>query len=103
MKLTRVDSAYSPQPEAINTQRQFVGAFGKCETEVIAGWLVEYCQHRGKGWAPFSQVDFKVYCLDRGHHFYERHTPYHWLEEDDGQHYFTKEFVTHCHEASLKR
>ena len=43
-------------PKDINTEKHFIGAFGKWEMEEAARWIVRFCQLRGL-WVSFSLQD----------------------------------------------
>lgn len=56
------------KPEDIDASKHLFGAFGHSETEVSAGWIVRYCQERGKGWDDFSYEDIEAYYRQKGLH-----------------------------------
>ena len=42
-------------PSTIPTTKQFLGAFGHCETEISANWIVQFCTEANEdSWAPFA-------------------------------------------------
>lgn len=64
-------TGYYIQPDDIDVKncRHFFDAFGHCETEISARWIVRFCQNRCKGWEPFTYADIeKFYNDDKGFH-----------------------------------
>jgi hypothetical protein len=60
------DAEYPIRPCHINTQTHFWGAFGNCETEISANWIVRLCQKRGD-WGPFPFSELEALYNERGH------------------------------------
>ena len=52
---------YPIQPESIDTQKTFAGAFGHIDTAISARIAVELAQKNG-GWMPFSKDNINEYC-----------------------------------------
>ncbi len=95
-------------PRDINTKKHFWDAFGKCETESAALWIVMLMQSRGM-WSSFTHTEIQ--------NFYRASNKSH-ADEDfdfcglDSGGYLTKKryryevtpgFITRCHESSPAR
>lgn len=71
-------------PMDISTDKHFFGAFGNCETEISANWIVAYCQKQ-KSWKAFTRKDltnFYTEKLGRKESF--------WLNGLDNEKYLTE-------------
>lgn len=71
-------------PIEINTDKHFFGAFGNCETEISARWIVRFCQKQ-RSWKTFTRKDltnFYVKELGRVENF--------WLNGLDKEKYLTE-------------
>ncbi len=50
------------RPSSIDATKHFYGAFGHCQTEFSAGWIVRFCQQRtGDNWRPFTRADLLAF------------------------------------------
>jgi hypothetical protein len=61
MRLVTHEENYPIQPAAIDASRHFFGAFNNTETEISAGWLIRFFQHRGESWKPFTHEEIEAY------------------------------------------
>ena len=93
------------KPEHIDTGEHFWNAFGKCEKEITARWVVRFCQQRGD-WGPFHETELTKFY----HEGMEREESFHWnglgdngIEFADGMVFIQHEFVTACFKASPKK
>jgi hypothetical protein len=106
--MVRVITPTSPcpiQPKDIDTSRHFWEAFSNNETDISAGWLVRFAQHRNDGWKPFTLADIEAFYQPHGHRgftFNRLVCPHGdtWIVcATDGYH-FTYGFVARCFGAS---
>jgi hypothetical protein len=52
---------YHLQPADIDASRHLFDAFDHHETEISAGWIVEFMQARGEGWVPFTYEEIDAF------------------------------------------
>lgn len=108
-----LESAQYPiRPDDINTDRHFFGAFGKCEVEIVARYVVRLCQESG-GWKAFAREDLNRFYQENGglnERVFNRRpsVPFHWLNEKllvqrpDGKYCVTDLFIKRCFSSSPK-
>lgn len=118
MKIKEIDEdleffPYYIRPEDIDASRHFLGAFGKAEVEIVAQYVVRFCQQLG-GWKAFIKEDLEKFYLENGGRnemvFNRRDTfPFHWLNEKllvqrpDGKCCVTDLFIERCFRSSPKK
>jgi len=124
-KIITAGEDFHIQPSDINAQEHFFDAFGNSETEISAGWIVQFLQERGQGWKPFTYEDINSFYARKysnGFHFNRlveaemvppslarafagHHDPLvpvggGWIVLDnEGKYYVTDEFITRCHKS----
>lgn len=98
------------KPSDIDTSRHFWSAFGNCETEISARWIVRFCQDRNS-WEPFTYDELNSFCAANGHkgNFWFNHLIKHdfvqrsmpdGIPQKDDLYYVTHRFICRCYEAS---
>jgi hypothetical protein len=101
MNLTKIKKP-SDTPIApcdIDAKHHFWEAFGNCESEVSARWLVTLAQEAGS-WQPFTIEDIERFYRARGFRRFLFNGISEWLIKDNGQYYYTIEFVAQCYASS---
>lgn len=91
------------QPKDINAKAHFYDAFGHLETEISAGWIVRFCQERGKGWEPFSKAEIEAFYQSKGLHdgfLFNGLDTQGFIEKKDEMYYITPDFVSRCFRSS---
>jgi len=91
------------QPNDINAKQHFFDAFNNHETEISAGWIVRFCQGRGRRWEPFPLAELERFYNARGHKdfwFNRLLNPGNGVRLEDGTVYIEHEFVARCWKAS---
>ena len=89
---------YSPQPNDINTERHFYGAFGDYGMERVANLIIRMSQTVGLGWQPFTQVKLSRFANVHKSSF-EKLVKYGFLVRKKRLYYFTNEFIYNCHHS----
>ena len=92
------------KPSDIDTSKHFFDAFGNCETEISAWWIVKFCQARNS-WAPFFYDELNSFYTANGYKgrfWFNRLTQEDFVQEKDGFYHITHRFVCRCYEASPK-
>ena len=110
------------KPEHIDASQHLFNAFDHSETEVSAGWIIRFLQHRGQGWAPFTDKEINAFYARKYKHSFgfnrlvnpqmippsliRAFEGYNdipipagggWLiKGDDGKYYITVDFVARC-------
>jgi hypothetical protein len=102
---------YPIQPRHIDTKKRFFDAFGNCETEISANWIVRMCQERGH-WGDFgiSEINALYHEKYPGHPFgFNRLIPHHnpdsgpIVKMANGKYRITHKFVAVCFRASPRQ
>lgn len=92
------------RPDDIKADRHMFDAFGHNETEVSAGWIVRFCQHRGQGWAPIPLSELEAFYhtrLGRVERFhFNRLTAHGYVTVEGDVVHLTTRFVAQCYAAS---
>src|SRR3989339_1933056 len=94
---------FACQPSDINTKVRFFDAFQHVETEISAGWIVRFCQARGKGWEPFTFADIDGFYKSKGMHdgfWFNRLLSNAFIVEKEGMYHITPDFVSRCFKSS---
>lgn len=92
-------------PRDIDTSEYFWDAFGHCETEISAKWIVKFQQKYCK-WKPFSDEEIEEFYNKSGYkNFYFNNLIRDgYIIHHDGFNYVTLGFIARCFEAKkLKR
>lgn len=123
-----IDSTFPIQPKNIDASRHLCEAFNNMETEVSAGWIIRFAQHRDQSWEPFTYDDINDFYRKKhtdgfrfnrlvepqmvppslarafaGHHDQPIPVGGGWLiKGDDEKYYFTNDFVYNCFKSSPK-
>jgi len=106
------DEEFPITPAHIDATDHLWNAFGNCETEVSARWIVRFCQERGS-WAPFAykalDTFYKRGIREKGERLADladfrfnrladdRDDKGGLVVEKDGLYHVTAEFVTRCY------
>ncbi len=93
------------KPSDIDTNKPFMGAFGKLGMEVFASIIVRMCQYIGY-WDAFTRKQIEDCCIQRGANaiFLERFMEQNLMICDvNGGFCVTEEFVRRCYEAAPKK
>ena len=103
-KECKINQDLSITPNDIDVREHFVGAFGRCESETSANFLVRFAQYRNEGWLPFTKNDIEKFYNGEGHIDFEFNTliPY-YIKKKKGIYYFTTYFVENCYKSSPMR
>jgi hypothetical protein len=88
-------------PNDINTNQHFWNAFGQCEKEITAKWIVKYMQQENE-WKPFTKDDIEKF-YNKGGYF-----NFYFNGLIDGQHIIengdylevTPLFIVKCYQSS---
>ena len=98
---------YPIRPEDIDTEEHFWESFGSHELEILAHWIVEFCQKRGN-WGPFTKIELEAFYASK----VGRETDFScWVKklaekrniiESDGTLCVTHSFVATCFRSSPK-
>ncbi|OGC45263.1 hypothetical protein A2V49_01535 [candidate division WWE3 bacterium RBG_19FT_COMBO_34_6] len=93
-----------PNPEQIDTTKHFYDAFGNCETEISARWIVRLCQKRNIGWEPFTYNDIDGFYRSKGFYGFTFNNLItgRYIEEKNGLYHITLDFVVRCYKSSPK-
>ena len=90
------------KPSDIDVGRHFWGAFGNCETEISANYIVRLCIQKG-GWIPFTQEEIEELYQRFGYKnfWFNRLLDDNFIILDkDNKYHITKEFSSICYGAS---
>lgn len=88
------DGKYFRRPDCIPVNNHLYNLFNHYETEVSAGWLIEFCQER-KGWLPFTKAEIDKYA---GEDFwFNQLDTLGWIVKEGDTFYFTEAFIDHCY------
>lgn len=64
-KVIRSPLAFEVQPNDIDKSRVLPrGRFRSDADRTVARWLLQFTQHRGRGWEPFTQIEVNSYLAD---------------------------------------
>lgn len=92
------------KPSDIDTSRHFWDAFGNCETEISACWIVRFCQDRNS-WEPFTYDELNFFCKANGHKgdfWFNRLDKKAFIQKKNGLYHIAHRFICRCYEASPK-
>ena len=91
------------KPSDIDTSQHFWNAFGNCETEISARWIVRFCQDR-ESWEPFTYDELNSFCEANGHKgdfwFNCLGKEVFIYKHKDDLYSITQRFICRCYEAS---
>jgi hypothetical protein len=96
------------RPGDINAKKHFFDAFGNRESEISAGWIVEFCQGRpgDKGsWTPFKLAELEAFYARRHNDgfTFNRLVSDGYVVRNGTMCVLTREFVEKCHQAQPAR
>ena len=94
---------YVCMPLDINVKAHFYDSFGDRDTEISAGWIVLFCQHRDEEWEPFTYEDINDFYKSKGRNdgfWFNNLLPGMFIIKKEDKYIITPKFVQLCFKSS---